>query len=199
LLGALFAAESEQRQDARIANWTTKLHLDVAQVSAARAHLRSAGRGQQSVLQRLSSGEVAFENVLAFFAAEQEALQRIRSVLNPDQRTTFEPLLEQDREELARDLALWRLADLQPALRLSDTQKPLVLSVLTKTVTQTLRTLVPPRVSDFPSLLAHLDALGAAENQALTGVLTSEQLTAFQDQTIRRRKALDFLLHPGAR
>jgi RNA polymerase sigma factor (sigma-70 family) len=196
LLDALFAAESQQRQAAKIESWKSALRLNPAQVTATEAALGESSTTQRNALHELSSGDVSFSHVMEFFLAEQIAHRKIEAVLDPEQRSAFGPLLTQERQQVAHDLALWRLADLQPVLRLTETQKPAVLAVLTEGVSSTLKTLIPLKVSDLPTLLSRLDAIGATEHAALAKVLTPEQHAAFQNQTIRRRQALDFFLQP---
>jgi RNA polymerase sigma factor (sigma-70 family) len=198
LLDALFAAESQQRQAAKIDSWKATLRLNPAQVTATETALGESSAAQRNALHQLSSGDVNFAHVMAFFLAEETAHRRIEAVLDAEQRPAFQPLLERERQQVANDLALWRLADLQPVLRLAEAQKPAVLSVLTEGVNHTLRALIPLKISDLPTLLSRLDAIGATEHAALAAVLTPEQHAAFQNQTIRRRQALDLLLQPDS-
>lgn len=194
LLDALLAAESSQRQATRIARWRSSLSLSDEQTLAAEAALNQATQAQREALHALSDGDVQFGRVMAFLRAESDAVQRFEQSLNPTQSAAFTPLLRAEQKDLARDLAQWRLADLQFTLGLKDAQKQSVLDALAKSTHAAITNLSAPEVQDMPTLLKRLDALGAQENAEIERLLNHEQRKRFEDHTLQRRKTLDYLL-----
>lgn len=194
LLDALLAAESSQRQSARLARWRGALALSDEQAAAAEAALNFATQAQREALHALSNGDVQFGRVMAFLRAEPDALHRFAQTLTPTQSAAFTPLQQREQQELARDLAQWRLADLQFTLGLTHTQKPPVLDALAKSTHAAITDLSAPEVQDMSALLKRLDTIGATENAEIGRVLTEVQRKRFEDHTFQRRKALDYLL-----
>ena len=194
LLDALLAAESAQRQTARLGRWLVELRLTEPQVKAAEAALQEATQVQRDALHALSNGDVQFDRVMEFLRAETAVLRHFaQTVLTPTQATAFAPLQDKEQLDLAKDLAQWRLADLQFTLRLLDSQKQPVLDALATSTLAALTELVAPEIRDMPALLGRLAAIGAREHAAIAGVLSREQLATFNSHTEQRRKALDFL------
>ncbi len=181
LLGALWAMESRESAQARLALWREKLRLNDAQTDAVSGHLRQALRERQDMVGAMAGGEVDFARVMAFLQAGPRAAARIRASLDAEQAPRLDALLLEEARQRAEHLARWRLADLRALLGLSEAQarrahEELVAHALAFAPARM------PAMDGFAELFAWLEARERDEQRRLRPFLSEAQFQLYRAQ-----------------
>jgi hypothetical protein len=159
-----------------------KLHLSPEQQAALKAAMDDEDARNQAMTAKTFSGGKVDPQEMADLKTHKSVDQTLNEILNPEQKTEYQQYETDEKNSQAETVASVEMNQFAPALQLSDSQKDQVYTALTQVQLQAqdpnwIKSNVNPA---DPSAI--LDAQAKAREDALSKILTPDQLTTYQQQ-----------------
>jgi hypothetical protein len=174
-MGKMMQSAMEQQVDAKMAALKTKLNLTPEQEAAIRDILKKEAAHGTEIAQKMFNGGLNTNELAAAMSNPLSTDEQIKALLTPDQATAYDTYKTEEETRNARLMANMELMQIQNVLQLDQAQQDKVFTVL---VDQTRNQISGSQTN----VEAALDFRGQMERkaEALRGVLTPDQFTAYQ-------------------
>jgi len=163
----------------------SRLHLTPEQEAAVKAALDEEGKRAEEMAAKMLSGGKIDPQAMADLKNNAKSLdQTLNDILTPDQKTAYEQMKTDQKNSAAEMMVTVEMNQVSPLLQLNDSQKDQVYNALYQVQLDTqdpnwVKNNVTTASTDP---LAILDAQAKAKEDALSKILTPDQMTAYQQQ-----------------
>jgi len=180
-MAAVVKAQFAQMNEQKLLLLKSRLHLSPEQEAAVKAEMDDESkRTEEGATQMMSGGKVDPNE----FKGMKTVDEILNHILTPDQKTAYTQMQSEEKTNSAETSATFDMNQMAPLLQLSDTQKDQVGSALMQVQLDTQDpTWIKNNVTtNSTNPLAILDAQAKAKEDALSKILTPEQLATYHQQ-----------------
>ncbi len=168
-----------QQQQQRLLLLESRLHLTPDQITAVTAALdEESKRGEEAAAKMMAGGKVDMTDFKNFKSVDQT----LNDILTPEQKTEYQQMQTDQKNSAAETMATMELNQISPLLQLSDSQKDQVYSALYQAQTDTQDPAWIKKNMNTSDPATFLEAQAKAKSDALSKILTPDQMTVYQQQ-----------------
>ena len=162
----------------------SRLHLTPDQEAAVKAAMDEEGKRAEEMASKMFSGGKIDPQTMADLKSQKSVDQTLNDILTPDQKTAYQQMKTDQKNDAAETAASVQMNQIAPLLQLNDSQKDQVESALYQVQLDTQDpNWIKSNVTSSPTNpLAMLDAQAKAKEDALSKILTPDQLAAYHQQ-----------------
>ena len=184
-MAGIMKQQLAQMNDQKLRMLEMRLHLTPDQVAKIKAAMDAESERAQAMGAKMLSGQKIDMQALVKDAGKiKSADQTIQEVLTPDQKTAYQSMQADEKKSRAETSASLEMNQVAPMLNLNENQKDQVESALYQVQidSQDPKWLQQHSSSTPGDPTAYLDAEEKAKEDALTSILTPDQMTAYKQQ-----------------
>ncbi len=184
-MAGLVKAQIGQMNDQKLRMLESRLHLTPDQVEKIKAAMDAeTDRTAQMSTKLLAGQKIDMKSLMKDTQNFKTADQTIQDVLTPDQKTAYTQIQNDQKKSQAETSASFEMNQVAPMLNLSETQKDQVESALYQVQIDSGTSDWRKKYQGTPSSdpTAYMDAEEKAKEDALSSVLTPDQMTTYRQQ-----------------
>ena len=183
-MSSLIKAQLTQMSDQKLLLLESRLHLTPDQIAAVKAAIDAESKkGEEMATKMMSGGKIDAQS-MADLKNIKSVDQTLNEILTPDQKTAYEQMKTEQKSSTAETMASFEMNQMAPLLQLSETQKDQVGTALYQVQldTQNPDWIKNNATTSSTNPTAILDAQAKAKEDALSKILSPEQLATYHQQ-----------------
>jgi hypothetical protein len=183
MVGMMKAGAAQQHQE-RLLLLKTRLHLTPEQEAAVTAAMDEEEKmGEEMMSKVASGGKIDPQTMAAMTRGTKTVDQTLNDILTPDQKTAYQQMQTEQKNSAQESMATSQMNQLAPLLQLTDSQKDQVYNALYQVQ---MNSQDPNWIKNNPvnrsDPTGFLDAQAKAKEDALSKILTPDQLATYHQQ-----------------
>jgi hypothetical protein len=184
-MAGIVKEQTENRYRTQMLLLKSRLHLTPDQEAAVQAAMDAEGkRTEEMSAQMLAGGKIDTQALAADLKNTKSVEQTLNDILTPDQKTAYQQMKTDQKSNNAETAASFEMNQMAPLLQLSDSQRDQVGTALYQVQLDTQDPAwIKNNVTTSPTNpLAILDAQAKAKEDALSKILSPDQLATYHQQ-----------------
>jgi hypothetical protein len=176
-------AQLIHQQEEKLLLLKSRLNLTPEQEAAVKEAMDEEGKLQETLTNRImQGGKVDPQSIKDLGLNHPKTVDQVlKDVLTPDQKTAYQQMQDDQKKNQAETMATLEMNQVAPALQLSEAQKDQVYAALYQIQTNPPKP-APSNGANPSDPSSYLDAQEKAKEDALSKILTPEQLATYHQQ-----------------
>jgi hypothetical protein len=184
-MAGIMKQQLAQMNDQKLRMLEARLHLTPDQVAKLKAAMDAeSDRAQAMGAKMLSGQKVDMQSIMKDAGKTKSVEQTLQDILTPDQKTAYQGIQNEQKKTQAETSASFEMNQAAPLLNLSENQKDQMESALYQVQidSEDPKWLQQHNSSTPGDPTAYMDAQEKAKEDALSSILTPEQMAAYKQQ-----------------
>ena len=182
----IIKAQTKQRYQEKLLLLKSRLNLTPEQEAAVKAAMDEEEKLTEAMASKMFQGgkidPQAMVKAMSDPNKPKSVDQVLKDILTPDQKTAYQQMQDDQKNSQAETLATFEMNQVAPALQLSETQKDQVYAALYQIQVNPPKP-APASGANPADPASYLDAQAKAKEDALSKILTPDQLATYHQQT----------------
>jgi len=184
-MAGIMKQQLAQMNDEKLRMWESRLHLTPEQVAKLRAAMDAESDRAQAMGAKMFSGQkVDIQSMMKDAGKFKSVEQTLQDILTPDQKTAYKAVQAEQKKTQAETTASMEMNQVAPLLNLSENQKDQVESALYQVQidSQDPKWMQQHGSGTPGDPTSYMDAELKAKEDALSSILTPDQMAAYKQQ-----------------